>query len=1629
MPELQADLFGDNVSSEDIHIEKAQPSFPTIQDLTDNERFQSMPSVRKAYTLGQYRNKLANHLVEIGEVKDEKQLNKALNRISGTLNKHMPSGNTLESLLDATVDRREIISEMSGLASTGRLLGRSAAIRNNFNQMQQAQAHKNDERFYVPGQNQVEDYVKKFDSTYQELESLRTDMEASIDEDKDLQGRDLISGNGINASTIMNSASRMAIDIPMAIGAGMVSGGAGTLAYYSLTSAARSDRELRGSKPEMSASERLNRAGVTGVAVGSAESIGFGFLTNGTRALKLTKVMNNVVPASARKIMGASMAEASTEFAQTYLEHFGHNVEALDDFITIMQDPKVAEEAMASALIGGIMGGGVRGGIEISTPAIDKIIQTDAYKNARVKIHKQLEKVDISKRVAEPISDLSDSIIKTSEIINQESKNLEELEIQRDAGQIVGEAIAEDATKRELNTPEEGGPGIEIDGRFEKSDILTSSEAREQGESSIVQDSDIDAKDFIPNNEGQNISEVIRDSIVDNGGIDIANSTHFKDSLQDVDGNPVFSPKFKATKKADGLSLDQHIEILAEKGIVPRDVNPDVIVDALKGTKTEFADARNSQPSLEDLEIMADQTPNAEFELEVEDALFFPDPDAKPDRIKKSTEQAEPVIDIPVKVPKEAMPVPFNIDNDPKIKRDVTRKVRSIAKLVENELGIPVRQGKFRHKALGIYKPGAKVVRTKLANDLQVIAHEVGHGLSDRFNLATNQDSSFDNELLPIGEKTSGKDYSTEDIREEGRAEFFREFLVNPVQAKKLAPKFHKALTEAISQDASTQAGVQKLSDAYADIVSQSASERVESTIVQEDEIKPKQTLKEQNLSRRIEVTDKLAALNELTKDVYGKEEINILKDPYRLARLGAGASDVANYFVESGIYDSSGKKISDGLLTVFDGMSNDQIKKFDTYLKSRRISVDLADRGITSGVQVKEAQESVQQLENANPEFTERAEQLKGFTDGLIEYSVREGVLTKEEADRILAKNTAYIPFARAYEKFGSKATGTAANPFQAIEGDTKDTLSGIAALENNVLMTVRAAANMKIYDALAQMAQVPGMGKFIEKVDSGGKGESVISFVRDGKRENYSINDPLVYDALVYSPEVSAISTGIVASMARKAALAVNRTAIITPPFVFKNLVRDTVAAGAQSKNNFIPVVDSIVGIFEVLGNTDFYQMFQRSGAGQATFTKMLSGEKPKVNKSKTALDYLLTPIRALEHIAQVTEEATRVADFKKTYKRMQKNGSSEAESIATAAFEARDLTIDFQKSGRTVQKLNAYVPFLNANVQGKIKTFQTLKTKKGLAGAALMIVAPEILLWSLLKDDDDFEEQPDHVKDNYWLIPGRSGEGGEKFWKVPKPQGYSWFSNKIRNSLNSLTGREADNLENLRGKLKEDLRSEASSVIPAFIKPILEVQANYSFFRDSSIINQYVKQLPVAEQYNSYTSEVAKTLGPKIGIAPIYFDHLVYGYTTNWGKAATTSMDATFLRNIEEVPSPDKESGKSTFAELSGLKSFLATNPNYGAVSIQSIFEMNEKLTGIKNAVRSRDEEGKKSLLEENKDLWSKRHIVQGAYRQIKTIGKKIKSIYEHETMSPDQKKKELRHHFDRMLEVSRKALDKK
>ncbi|MGQ0517840.1 hypothetical protein ACT453_49415, partial [Bacillus sp. D-CC] len=72
------------------------------------------------------------------------------------------------------------------------------------------------------------------------------------------------------------------------------------------------------------------------------------------------------------------------------------------------------------------------------------------------------------------------------------------------------------------------------------------------------------------------------------------------------------------------------------------------------------------------------------------------------------------------------------------------------------------------------------------------------HHLDKKFGL---NDPKFDDEFMKLGAHTSGQNYTPEQVRQEGMAEFMRRYLLNPAMAEQEAPAFMKHFQSIIPKD------------------------------------------------------------------------------------------------------------------------------------------------------------------------------------------------------------------------------------------------------------------------------------------------------------------------------------------------------------------------------------------------------------------------------------------------------------------------------------------------------------------------------------------------------------------------------------------------------------------------------------------------------------------------------------------------------------------------------------------------------------------------------------------------------------------------------------------------------------
>jgi radical SAM superfamily enzyme YgiQ (UPF0313 family) len=424
---------------------------------------------------------------------------------------------------------------------------------------------------------------------------------------------------------------------------------------------------------------------------------------------------------------------------------------------------------------------------------------------------------------------------------------------------------------------------------------------------------------------------------------------------------------------------------------------------------------------------------------------------------------------------------------------------------------------------------------------------------------------------------------------------------------------------------------------------------------------------------------------------------------------------------------------------------------------------------------------------------------------------------------------------------------------------------------------------------------------------------GEPVLSFMSEGKKVYFKVNDVELYNALSMVNRPYFDNILMKAFGTTKHWLTYGAT--FGPAFKVKNMIRDalhayTIVPGFRPWQVFKGIAstwnkDEDFVEFMASGNS-FTGSYIRAEDPKA-MEKYLKSVMPRENiadklinkitqkEGKTAVGRILdTPRKLLdfwERIGDASENAVRIAIFRK-YK--------EEEGRLVAGFKARDV-MDFQMSGAssTVQLLIQTIPFLNARAQGLYKMGREARknpvsylTKGATVGIA------SIILWAIFKDDDRYKELEDWEKWTYyhfWV--------GDDHFRIPKPfeTGVVW-SSMFETFGNVFNGTEDGRhiLDFTKHALGETL---AFNPIPQLARPIAEQWFNEVFFTGRPIEGMRLERLNWGERYDPWTSETMRLAG-KLGIPPKRAETFIRGYFSTIGMLFLTTSDF-FVRNAFDFP----------------------------------------------------------------------------------------------------------------------------
>lgn len=903
----------------------------------------------------------------------------------------------------------------------------------------------------------------------------------------------------------------------------------------------------------------------------------------------------------------------------------------------------------------------------------------------------------------------------------------------------------------------------------------------------------------------------------------------------------------------------------------------------------------------------------------------------------------------------------------------VTRQ--GIVDYVNRLFNATVRYGRTEKGARGQFNTLSHVIRTQNFAEPRVIAHELGHFLDERFHFS--EAPEYAGELLHLVDDRFGKGgYSDLDMSgrlAEGFAEFFHDYVTDRAQARRNAPEFYNYFEKKLHQDPKLTGATNKLTDVMYKWNHQGSVARVKGHISFASDSAGfnglRKMLQEGTFGEagkkawsRIytELVDENHPLFEVKVEAEKRigRELKFEEDPFKNAIAARGWRGKAIALIQNG----DPKKGIPALKTIFESIGEKNQKDFSAFLVALR-EKDIYDfnsklkkgeegAALKSTMDPIDAGMTIRELAKKHPEFVEVAKELYRYQQHLINELVNAGELSAKAAADMRKRWPHYVPFQRIVDGIDAPSVGgkkfvNVGNTIQKFKGSSRDIVDPLESVISNTFRVVSAIERNKVGQSFVKLSKMKGMGDLCEEVKGTPKSTDSTFYVWEGGKKKTYATSPELLDALKMTNKEG---MNMLVKVLRVPAALLRAGATLSLEFILRNPVRDMISASLYSKHGFIPVWDTMRGISLYLKKGKEYWDYMNSGAAQSAMVSLdrdyLHGQMRDLLKKKSVLSMCANPIEALRAFSEATEMATRLAEFDLAKKGYTGIGNrlfgKERKPLSNveAGIEARDVTLDFGRHGKSTQSLNQTIAFFNAAIQGTDKMVREFKAHPGqmTMKTFIGITVPSLVLWYLNKDDPRYQELPQWQKDIFWVIPGK-----DTLYKIPKPFELGILFGTVPERMlqymyDKEKGRNGPGFKGLGGSIMDNL---LPSAIPTGLLPAIEWISNYSFFMGRNIVPLSQSKLPDRQQYGPYTSYLARKVGNAFDLSPRKIDNTIQDVGGNLAALGNSLIDQA--AGLSETRPAKRAS------EMPGVRGFTAT-PYASSDSVQRLrddFSQQEKL----------------------------------------------------------------------------------
>lgn len=816
-----------------------------------------------------------------------------------------------------------------------------------------------------------------------------------------------------------------------------------------------------------------------------------------------------------------------------------------------------------------------------------------------------------------------------------------------------------------------------------------------------------------------------------------------------------------------------------------------------------------------------------------------------------------------------------------------------------------------------------------------------------------------------------------------------------------------------------------------------------------------------------------------------GGRDLSVDENPYLLARLLKGVGGKSNTFIEQGTFGKQISKIDEtgAVVPNFKGPGLYQVLRpvregakyedFVEYLTTRR-AIELNGQGIETGIRNVDAQTALGELDRLNPEFNSVAQGVYRYQDEVLQYANESGLISNDLLGSLRAKHKNYVPFNRVLDGLESrgflgKKLANVTNPVRRIKGSERTVINPLESVIKNTHDIVDATDRNQVGAMMARLVEenpellplfrpkaaptskvarvtAKELGIDIAGLDpadaerlvdifrpsSFAKNANEVTVLINGQKRFFDV-DPDLYKGLLILEKQD---LGLFGKFFGAPARWLRAGAILAPDFMVKNPIRDQLTAFTYSRYGFLPGVDWMKGVGQMVNKSNDYNLFRMSGAEQANLVSLdrniLGKTAEQIAKERGFTDFVKNPIEALRIASEFAENGSRLGEFAR--------GIKSGDDPLRAGFNAREVTQDFAKQGTVTRAVNQFIPFFGANVGSWSRLAREFKERPLQAStkAFLGITLPSLLLYSVNRNNPKYQELPQWQKDTFWIIPV---PGSDRLLRLPKPF-------MLGQLFGSMPERFFEFLDRRDPKLfQESIQNAISEGTPGFLPqaalPFIENATNHSFFLDRPIIPRGREDAPAELQYSGGTSEAAKALGSWVNQSPAQLDNIFRAYTGTLGTTLVNALDRPIKAAglTPNIPDPTPE-----LSDIPVVRSFVVRDPTgSSSESVNRFYDKLEEFEGVEAVYRERLALGQQQAANDFKDknpeaaLYFNQRTQSGfssrtaqSLRQVAAMMAKVRQqqreIFNSRRLTPQQKRQRINETNQALTNLARQALEK-